>query len=103
MPEPAPSSSNSHSVEDNVNVEATGTPQNRHNKDGAGASEINTVDGSDRVASSSKAEEGDGDDNDDYIQARVDKLLCKIEEPELSEEQIRINDQSQQDEVEITL
>ncbi|KAG5134544.1 hypothetical protein JHK82_025732 [Glycine max] len=99
MPEPAPSSSNSHSVEDNVNVEATGTPQNRHNKDGAGASEINTVDGSDRVASSSKAEEGDGDDNDDYIQARVDKLLCKIEEPELSEEQIRINDQSQQDEI----
>ncbi|TKY70041.1 E3 ubiquitin-protein ligase RNF14 [Spatholobus suberectus] len=92
-PEPLPSS-DSHSVED-VNLDVTVTPQNR-DKENIGASELNAVDYTDRMASSSKAEEGDDDDD---IQARLDKLLGKIEEPELSEEQIRINDQLQQDEI----
>ncbi|RDY12418.1 E3 ubiquitin-protein ligase RNF14, partial [Mucuna pruriens] len=93
-PEPV-SSSNSHSAED-VNVDVTVTPQNRDHED-SGASELNTVDDADRVASSSMA--GEGDDDDNNIQARLDKLLSKIEEPELSEEQSRINDQLQQDEI----
>lgn len=91
-------------------MDVTVASLNCHGEDGGGASELNTVDGTDRVACSGKVEEGGGDDDDDGgggdnddIQTRLDKLLCEIEEPDLSEEQIRINDQLQQDEVEITL
>lgn len=91
-PEPV-SSSISRSVED-LNAHVTLTSH-------SGASELNAVDGTNRVTSSSKTEERDKDidDDDDDVQARLDKLLRKIEVPELSEEQIRINDQLQQDEI----
>ncbi|KAK7366957.1 hypothetical protein VNO80_08960 [Phaseolus coccineus] len=98
------SSSNSHSVEDG-NVDVTVACLNLHGEDAGGASELNIVNGTDRVACSSKVEEGGGNDDDDDggdngdIQTRLDKLLCEIEEPDLSEEQIRINDQLQQDEI----
>ncbi|KAK7307320.1 hypothetical protein VNO77_40265 [Canavalia gladiata] len=98
--EPVPSSS-SHSatVGEAVNITDTVSPQNRDKEDG-GASELNTVvkviDETDRGSSSTKAKE---EDYDIDIQARLDKLLGHIEEPELSEEQIRINDQLQQDEI----
>ncbi|KAK8472192.1 hypothetical protein PHAVU_002G138700 [Phaseolus vulgaris] len=105
----AVSSSNSHSVED-ANVDVTVACLNLHGEDAGGASELNIVDGTDRVACFSKVEEGGGNDDDDDgggggdnddIQTRLDKLLCEIEEPDLSEEQIRINDQLQQDEIHI--
>lgn len=56
----------------------------------------------DDVASSSKTkEEYDYDNND--IDNRLDKLLTDIQQIELSEEEITINDQLQQDEVIINL
>lgn len=97
----AVSSFNSHSVED-VNLDVTVASLNHHGEDADGAYELNTVDGTDRVAGEEGGDNDDGDGEGD-IQTRLDKLLCKIEEPDLSEEQIRINDQLQQDEVEITL
>jgi E3 ubiquitin-protein ligase RNF14 len=53
----------------------------------------------DDVASSSKTKEEDNDDGIDIMDDRLDKLLSDIQQPELSQEQIIINDQLQQDEV----
>ncbi|GAU41460.1 hypothetical protein TSUD_237100 [Trifolium subterraneum] len=54
----------------------------------------------DDVASSSKTkEEDDYDDGIDIMDDRLDKLLSDIQQPELSHEQIIINDQLQQDEL----
>ncbi|PNX57040.1 hypothetical protein L195_g058497, partial [Trifolium pratense] len=53
----------------------------------------------DDVASSSKTNEQDDDDGIDIMDDRLDKLLSNIQQPELSQEQIIINDQLQQDEV----
>ncbi|MCI23999.1 E3 ubiquitin-protein ligase RNF14, partial [Trifolium medium] len=52
----------------------------------------------DDVASSSKTKEEDDDDGIDIMDDRLDKLLSDIQQPELSQEQIIINDQLQQDE-----
>ena len=63
----------------------------------------NTVDD---VASSSKTKEEDDYDNNDIdigMDNRLDKLLSDIQQIELSEEEITINDQLQQDEVIINL
>jgi hypothetical protein len=53
----------------------------------------------DDVASSSKTKEEDNDDGIDIMDDRLDKLLSDIQQHELSQEQIIINDQLQQDEV----
>ena len=54
----------------------------------------------DHGVSSSKTKEGDDDDDDDGdVVGRLDRLLSGVEEPELSEEQLGINDQLQEDEV----
>ncbi|KAK2427754.1 RING/U-box superfamily protein [Trifolium repens] len=53
----------------------------------------------DDVASSSKTKEEDNDDGIDIMDDRLDKLLSDIQQPELSQEQIIINDQLQQDEL----
>ncbi|WVZ12719.1 hypothetical protein V8G54_017249 [Vigna mungo] len=98
----AVSSFNSHSVEDG-NLDVTVASLNHHGEEADGASELNTVDGTDCVAGEEGGDDDDDDDDDGDgegdIQTRLDKLLCKIEEPDLSEEQIRINDQLQQDEI----
>lgn len=43
--------------------------------------------------------ESSNDKDDDDIMGRLEKLRLGVEEPELSEEQLRINSQSQMDEV----
>ncbi|KAK2373912.1 RING/U-box superfamily protein [Trifolium repens] len=53
----------------------------------------------DDVASSSKTKEEDNDDGIDIMDDRLDKLLSDIQQHELSQEQIIINDQLQQDEL----
>lgn len=74
-----------------------------HHK-GASESELNgsNIDETNHVAGPSEANQEDDDIND--LMGRLDKLLTEIDEPgELSEDQIAINDQLQQDEVIITL
>lgn len=59
---------------------------------------VGVTDDADHVGSSSNTKEGDESDDVDVMD-RLDKLLGGIEEPELSEEQIRTNDQLQEDEI----
>jgi E3 ubiquitin-protein ligase RNF14 len=89
------SSPNSAAVEEPVSPEVVDVNSNNNKKN-------NTVDD---VASSSKTkEEDDYDNNDiDFGTNRLDKLLCDIQQIELSQEEITINDQLQQDEVIINL
>ncbi|KAL2348923.1 hypothetical protein Fmac_002923 [Flemingia macrophylla] len=96
-PQPLPSSAEDANADVTVNCD---------DEDGGAASELNAVDRTDR---SGEAEEGgaagdgdgDGDAEADDVQARLGRLFSRIEESELSEEQIRINDQLQQDEIHI--
>jgi hypothetical protein len=60
---------------------------------------VNNNNNVDDVASSSKTKEEDNDDGIDIMDDRLDKLLSDIQQHELSQEQIIINDQLQQDEV----
>lgn len=79
-----PSSSNSDS-------DSCVTQQVDVDRDNTHASELNTDDDT-----SSKTAEGDNSDN---IMFRLDKLLSNMEQPQLSEDQLIDNDQSQQNEV----
>lgn len=84
------SSSNSIAVEERVSPEDVDVNGNSSNNNNA----------ADDVASSSTSREGgDDDDIDLIIDNRLDKLLSEIQQPELSIEEITINDQLQQDEV----
>ncbi|KAL5099933.1 hypothetical protein RYX36_004260 [Vicia faba] len=84
------SSSNSLAVEERVSpedVDVNGNSSNSNNTAG------------DVASSSTTKEGGDDHDIDLIIDNRLDKLLSDIQQPELSIEEITINDQLQQDEL----
>ncbi|CAL0311801.1 unnamed protein product [Lupinus luteus] len=97
-----PSSSISNSDHSSLTEQLASVTISNHDKDDNNnnnhVSESNTVD----VCSSKTKEEGDFNDMDDNIfslSSRLDKLLSRMEQPQLSEEQLRDNDISQQNEL----